>query len=97
MRCALLLMGLLVCSPVSADALVKVDNKCVKDCTATGCTYSYCYSSCLYEDNPYQQQQPISEQNKYKKPQKSRIDSKCLKDCKARGYVDQFCQQQCSY
>jgi hypothetical protein len=97
MRYAILLIGLFVCSAVSTDAFVKVDYKCVKDCTAKGYTYSYCYSSCLYDDNPYQQQQPISEQNKYQKPQKSRIDHKCLNDCKARGYVDQFCQQQCSY
>ena len=97
MRYAILLIGLFFSSAVSIDAFIKVDHKCIKDCTATGYTYSYCYSSCLYDDNPYQQQKPISEQNKYQKPQKSKIDNKCLNDCKARGYVDQFCQQQCSY
>jgi hypothetical protein len=108
MRCAILLIGLFVCNAVSTDAFVKVDYKCVKDCTAKGYTYSYCYSSCLYDDKPYQQQQPILEQNKYQKSQrsekpqrsekskKSRLVHKCLNDCKARGYVDQFCQQQCS-
>lgn len=97
MRYAILLIGLFVISPVSTDALVKVNYKCVADCTAKGFTYSYCYSSCLYDYNQYQHQQPISDQKKHQKPLKSQIDSKCLKDCKARGYVDQFCKQQCSY
>ncbi len=96
MRHAILLIGLFVCGTVSTDAYVKVDYKCIKDCTAQGYTYSYCYSSCLYDEDPHQQQQPVLEKNKRQKSQKSRIDYKCLNDCKARGYVDQFCMQQCS-
>lgn len=94
MRYTILSLGLLVCSTVSTYAFVKVDYKCVSACTAKGLTYSYCYSSCLYDDDP--QQHAILEQNKHKKSQKSQIDYKCLNDCKARGYVDQFCKQQCS-
>jgi hypothetical protein len=97
MRYAILLIGLFVCNAVSTDAFVKVDYKCVADCTAKGFTYSYCYSSCLYDDNQHQQQQLVSEQKKHQKSQKSPIDYKCLNDCKARGYMDQFCKQQCSY
>ncbi len=93
---AISLIVLFVCSAVSADAFEKVNYKCVSECTAKGLAYSYCYSSCLYDDDPNQQQQQISEQNKHKKSQKPRIDHKCLNDCKAKGYVDQFCKQQCS-
>jgi hypothetical protein len=95
MRYVILLIGLFVCSTVSA-ASVKVDYKCVKECTAQGYSYSYCYSSCLYEDKANQQQQPIVEQKKNKSTQKPPMNYKCLNDCKARGYVDQFCKQQCS-
>jgi len=97
MKYAILLTGFLVCIAVSTNALEKVDYKCIKNCTAQGLTYSYCYSSCLYDDYaPYQQQRPISEPSTYQAPQKSRIDKKCLNDCKDRGYVDEFCRKQCS-
>ena len=96
MKHVMLLLGLLVCSTVSTYAFIKVDYKCVSNCTAQGYTYSYCYSSCLFDDNPHQQPVPISDQNKHQKSQKPRIDYKCYNDCKARGYVDQFCKQQCS-
>ena len=96
MRYVIMLIGLFVCSTVSTDAFLKVDYKCVSECTAKGFTYSYCYSSCLYDDNPQQKQQVISEQKKHPKSQKTQIYYKCVNDCKARGYVEQFCKQQCS-
>ena len=108
MKYAMLIFAIFACITATTDAHQNVDLKCVKDCTTQGLSYSYCYTSCLYDENPSQQQNPISQPTNQQQnaishpstsqePQKSKVDQKCMNDCQDRGYVADFCLHQCSF